>query len=323
MNLVKANKESIIKASAIIKSGGLVAFPTETVYGLGADALNPIAVAKIFEAKKRPTFNPLIIHIAKKEWLENYAECTDSRIEKLIDNFWPGPLTLVIKKKDIIPNIVTSGNPTVAIRMPNHEVALKLIEESDTPIAAPSANKFGHLSPTTAKHVQKYLGDKVDLILDGGKSSVGVESTILQFQNGEFFILRYGGITKEELEEFVGKIKLKPVEKNPVAPGQLPFHYSPNTPLFFYDDKYLINDKKIGVIYFQKRISEFEFAVEKFLSLNGDLREAASNLFLYLHELEKENLDYILIEPVPEIGLGKAIMDRLRKATFKHTLNNS
>lgn len=322
MNLVKANRESILKAAAIIKAGGLVAFPTETVYGLGADALNPIAVAKIFEAKKRPNFNPLIIHIAKKEWLQSFTEFNDSRIEKLIEKFWPGPLTLVLPKKEIVPNIVTSGNPTVAIRMPNHEVALKLIEESDTPIAAPSANKFGHLSPTTAKHVHKYLGDKVDLILDGGKSSVGVESTILQFQDGNFFILRYGGITKEELEECVGVIKSKSVDKNPVAPGQLPFHYSPNTPLYFYDEKYLKKNKKIGVVYFQKRKTEFEFTVEKFLSLNGDLREAASNLFLFLHELEKENLDYILIEPVPEIGLGKAIMDRLRKATFKHMVNN-
>lgn len=322
MNLVKANRESILKAAAIIKAGGLVAFPTETVYGLGADALNPIAVAKIFEAKKRPSFNPLIIHIAKKEWLKNFTEFEDSRIEKLIEKFWPGPLTLVLPKKEIVPNIVTSGNPTVAIRMPNHEVALKLIEESETPIAAPSANKFGHLSPTTAKHVHKYLGDKVDLILDGGKSSVGVESTILQFQDGDFFILRYGGITKEELEECVGIIKSKSVDKNPVAPGQLPFHYSPNTPLYFYDERYLKKNKKIGVVYFQKRKTEFEFAVEKFLSLTGDLREAASNLFLFLHELEKENLDYILIEPVPEIGLGKAIMDRLRKATFKHMVNN-
>ncbi len=175
MNLVKANTETITKASEIIKVGGLVAFPTETVYGLGADALNPIAVAKIFEVKKRPAFNPLIIHIANKDWLNEFTIYKDERIKILVDKFWPGPLTLVLEKKKIIPDIVTSGNPTVAVRMPNHKVALELIEKSETPIAAPSANKFGHLSPTTAKHVHKYLGDKVDLILDGGKCEVGVE----------------------------------------------------------------------------------------------------------------------------------------------------
>ncbi|MCX7876891.1 MAG: L-threonylcarbamoyladenylate synthase [Melioribacteraceae bacterium] len=323
MNLVKANKESITKASQIIKTGGLVAFPTETVYGLGADALNPLAVAKIFEVKKRPSFNPLIIHIAEKDWLNEFTIYNDERINLIINKFWPGPLTLVLEKKNSVPNIVTSGNPTVAVRMPNHPVALELIKQSETPIAAPSANKFGHLSPTTAKHVHKYLGEKVDLILDGGKSDVGVESTIVHYDNGNFYLLRFGGVTKEELEEVIGEIKLKPHNaKNPNSPGQLPFHYSPNTPLYFFDEKLLSPKKKIGVIFFQNKKVDFEFNIEKFLSLSGDLREAASNLFLFLHELEKENLDYILIEPVEEKGLGKAIMDRLRKATFKHTIPN-
>ncbi len=319
MNLVKANIETITKAADIIKMGGLVAFPTETVYGLGADALNPIAVAKIFEVKKRPTFNPLIIHISNKEWLNEFTIYNDERIKILIDKFWPGPLTLVLEKRKNIPDIVTSGNPTVAVRMPNHKVALELIEKSETPIAAPSANKFGHLSPTTAKHVQKYLGDKVDIILDGGKCDVGVESTIIHFHENKFYILRFGGITKEEIEEVIGEVKLKPHDfKKPNSPGQLPFHYSPNTPLYFFDDKFLKPNKKIGAIFFQRKKIDFEFTIEKYLSLSGDLKEAASNLFLYLHELEKENLDYILIEPVEEKGLGKAIMDRLRKATFKH-----
>lgn len=319
MNLVKANKENIEKAANIIKAGGIVAFPTETVYGLGADALNPLAVAKIFEVKKRPSFNPLIIHIAKKEWLKEFSNYNDERVNLLIEKFWPGPLTLVLDKKNVVPNIVTSGNLTVAIRMPSHKVALELIEKSETPIAAPSANKFGHLSPTTAKHVHKYLGDKVDLILDGGKSEVGVESTIIQLTEGNFYLLRFGGITKEEIENVVGEIKIKTNNsKNPNSPGQLPFHYSPNTPLYFYDEKLLIKGKRIGAIFFQNKKTDFDFAIEKYLSISGDFREAASNLFLYLHELEKENLDYILIEEVEEKGLGKAIMDRLRKATFKH-----
>ena len=207
MNLVESNSETIKKASEIIRHGGLVAFPTETVYGLGADGLNSIAVAKIFEAKKRPSFNPLILHIADKNYLHNLVEYKDTRVDNLISKFWPGPLTLVLPKKDIVPDIVTAGNPTVAVRMPNHPIALELINESRTPIAAPSANKFGHLSPTTAKHVQKYLGDKVDLILDGGKSFVGVESTIIQYHEGGFYLLRHGGLAKEEIEKEIGEIK--------------------------------------------------------------------------------------------------------------------
>lgn len=321
MNLVESNKETIKQASEIIRQGGLVAFPTETVYGLGADGLNPIAVAKIFEAKKRPSFNPLILHIADKNYLHNLVEYNDVRIDHLISKFWPGPLTLVLPKKDIVPDIVTAGNPTVAVRMPNHPIALKLISESQTPIAAPSANKFGHLSPTTAKHVQKYLGDRVDLILDGGKSAVGVESTIIQYHDGKFYLLRHGGLAKEEIEKEIGEIKSGKIDiSRPNSPGQLPFHYSPNTPLYFYDESFLDQTKKIGMISFSEFKTNFRFASQKILSQKSDLREAASNLFLFLHEMEKENLDLILVEPVEEKGLGRAIMDRLRKATFRHTL---
>ncbi len=320
MNLVESNSETIKKASEIIRHGGLVAFPTETVYGLGADGLNSIAVAKIFEAKKRPSFNPLILHIADKNYLHNLVEYKDTRVDNLISKFWPGPLTLVLPKKDIVPDIVTAGNPTVAVRMPNHPIALELINESRTPIAAPSANKFGHLSPTTAKHVQKYLGDKVDLILDGGKSFVGVESTIIQYHEGGFYLLRHGGLAKEEIEKEIGEIKSGKIDVNkPNSPGQLPFHYSPNTPLHFYNESLLDSNKKIGLISFQKNKIDFSFSSQKVLSQTGDLREAASNLFLFLHEMEKENLDLILIEPVEEKGLGRAIMDRLRKATYRHT----
>jgi L-threonylcarbamoyladenylate synthase len=319
MSLVKANSESIRQAAEIIKQGGLVAFPTETVYGLGADGLNPIAVAKIFEIKSRPAFNPLILHIAEKKWLKNFTSIQNEKVNMLINKFWPGPLTLVLPKTENVPDIVTSGNLTVAIRMPNHPVALRLIEESGTPIAAPSANKFGHLSPTEAKHVEKYLGDKVDFILDGGKSSVGVESTIIQFHENEFYLLRPGGLSQEEIENEIGKIKTGRINpEKPSAPGQLPFHYSPQTPLKFFNIKLLDKNKRIGALFFKENKIDFPFADVKILSAAGDLREAAANLFSHLHELEKCNLDLILVEAVEEKGLGRAIMDRLKKARNKY-----
>jgi len=319
MNTYKANNESIQKAASIIKTGGLVAFPTETVYGLGADGLNPIAVAKIFEVKKRPAFNPLILHIADSAWLKKLTAVSSDRINLLIKNFWPGPLTLVLPKTELVPDIVTSGNTTVAVRMPDHPVALKLIELSETPIAAPSANKFGHLSPTEASHVAKYLSNKVDMILDGGKSSVGVESTILQFHENEFYLLRHGGLSKEDIEKEIGEVKAGVInEHKPNSPGQLPFHYSPHTPLKFFNNKFLDEKKKIGAIFFKEIKNTFPFSNAKLLSGKGDLREAAANLFSILHEMEKENLDLILVEKIEETGLGNAIMDRLKKAVKQH-----
>ncbi len=321
MNITKADNESIKQAAKIIKQGGLVAFPTETVYGLGADGLNSIAVAKIFEAKKRPAFNPLILHIADKSWLKKFSGIKNEKVDLLINKFWPGPLTLVLPKTEIVPDIVTSGNPTVAVRMPDHPVALQLIEASETPIAAPSANKFGHLSPTEASHVAKYLGDKVDMILDGGKCSVGVESTIIQLYENEIFLLRPGGLSKEEIEKEIGEIKIGVINQDrPNAPGQLPFHYSPQTPLKFFNKKFLDEKKKTGMLFFKENNIDFPFAETQILSPNGDLREAAANLFSMLHELEKENLDLILVEPIEEKGLGRAIMDRLKKATNKYNV---
>ena len=321
MNILTANNQTIREAAEIIKAGGLVAFPTETVYGLGADGLNPIAVAKIFDAKKRPTFNPLILHISNKSHLNKFAVYGDKRIDKLIDKFWPGPLTIVLPKTNIVPDIVTSGNPTVAVRMPDHKVALELIERSGTPIAAPSANRFGHLSPTDAKHVAKSLGDKVDIILDGGKTSVGVESTIIEFKNNDFVILRPGGLSKEEIEEEIGQVKTGiPNPDKPNSPGQLPFHYSPNVPLAFLNENTLrkYSAQKIGVLFFKNDTINKNIASIKILSRSGDLKEAAANLFRFLHEFEKEDIDIILAEPIEEKGLGSAIMDRLKKASAKY-----
>lgn len=321
MNLVEATDNNILQAAEIIKSGGLVAFPTETVYGLGADGLNPIAAAKIFEIKKRPSFNPLILHISEKNDLHKYSLYDDEGIDNLIQKFWPGPLTLVLPKSDLVPDIITSGNDTVAVRMPNHQVALSLIEKSGKPIAAPSANQFGQLSPTEAEHVKKSLGNKVDMILDGGKCKVGVESTIIQFKSGKFYLLRPGGISKEEIENVIGKVEIiSGFSDKPTSPGQLPYHYSPEIPLFFLssDNIELYSSKKIGALFFKENFTHKEFYSEKILSLIGDMKEAAANLFRFLHEFEKEKVDVILVEPIQEDGLGLAIMDRLRKAANKY-----
>ncbi len=320
MKLLEATQNNIEEAAEEIKRGGLVAFPTETVYGLGADGLNPIAAAKIFEAKKRPAFNPLILHIADKDWTKKFSLYENDKIERLIHKFWPGPLTLVLPKTDLVPDIITSGNPTVALRMPNHKVSLELINKSGTPIAAPSANRFGHLSPTTAQHVQKSLGDKVDIILDGGKCSVGVESTILELFENEIYLLRPGGLSKEDIEKEIGGIKAGRINSaRPNSPGQLPFHYAPSIPLAFLNESNLkkYSGKKIGVLFFEYAQNENDFEDVKILSHSGDLKEAAANLFRFLHDFEKTKLDVILVEAIKEEGLGTAIMDRLKKASAK------
>jgi len=321
MNITEPTKENILRAAEIIKNGGLVAFPTETVYGLGADGLNPLASAKIFEVKKRPSFNPLILHISEKRELNKFCFYSDERIEKLIEKFWPGPLTLVLPKTEIVPDIITSGNPTVAIRMPNNKIALELIEQSETPIAAPSANKFGHLSPTEALHVKKSLGNKVEMILDGGKSEVGVESTIIQFDEGKFYLLRPGGLSKEEIEGVVGKIESVIINKEkPNAPGQLPYHYAPAIPLCFLNKQMIDKHKgkRIGVLFAKNQNINYDFTSVKILSEKGDMNEAAANLFKHLHDFEKENIDIIMVEKIEERGLGLAIMDRLKKAAKRY-----
>ncbi len=321
MPVVKANNTNISKAARIIKNAGLVAFPTETVYGLGADGLNPIAVAKIFETKSRPKFNPLILHVSNKKMFRRITNYNSQLAETLIKKFWPGPLTIVLPKKDIVPDIVTAGNPTVAVRMPDHKVALELIEKCGVPIAAPSANDFGRLSPTTAQHVAKQLGGKIDMILDGGRCSVGVESTIIKIDDGGVYLLRPGGLPVEYIEKYTGKIKRKTADtKKPVSPGQLPFHYAPNIPIGFFNKRAFskYEGKKIGAIFFEKAKADYNFSSVKILSAKGDLREAAANLFLFLHEFESEDVDLILVERVKETGLGEAIMNRLKKAVKRY-----
>jgi len=312
--------QTIHRAAQIIKKGGLVAFPTETVYGLGADAFNPLAVARIFEVKRRPYFDPLIVHVANPSNVEKLAKETPSNAKKLIEKFWPGPLTVVLLKEEKIPDIVTAGLPTLAIRMPNHPMALALIEECNCPIAAPSANPFGYLSPTTADHVRDQLSDQVDLILDGGPCPIGVESTIVSFLDKRPMLLRPGGVSLEEIESVIAKVEIPPIENRPSAPGMFPKHYAPRTPIILdWSEKNLdlYKDRNIGLLLFQQPKHHLKYHPVEILSMKGNLREAAANLFAAIRRLDALHLDLIVAEPIPEVGLGRAIMDRLRRAASR------
>lgn len=308
----KISNSEIYQAAQVIRNGGLVAFPTETVYGLGADALNPIAVAKIFEAKKRPHFDPLIVHIDQIAWLEKLCQGISPQAQILIDKFWPGPLTIVVPKQQGVPDIVTAGLSTVAIRMPSHPLALQLITAAQTPIAAPSANPFGYLSPTTAKHVQEQLGASVDMIIDGGSTTIGIESTVIEIIEGRATLLRPGGIPVEDIEALIGPLALHTTDTMPQAPGQLKYHYSPHTPIRLADSRQIPVGQKIGILSLRGTTSQCQ--VCEILSPTGDLREAAANLFSALHRLDKAGLDLIVVEPIPETGLGRGIMNRIYKA---------
>jgi len=310
---------TIEKAAEIIRNGGLVAFPTETVYGLGADAFNPEAVARIFIEKERPSFDPLIVHICNLGDLYLLGRHVDDRLLLLAKTFWPGPLTIVVPKSIAVPDIVTSGLPTVAIRMPDNHVALKLIEASGRPIAAPSANKFGRLSPTTAQHVRKQLPN-IGCILNDGNTTVGIESTVIALNVQGFEILRNGVITREDIEKVVPYAKGSNSDNTLLAsPGLLKSHYSPVKP-FYILGEYTpgdIDKNKAGFISFTEN-NHHGYKVVAYLSRKSDLKEAAVNLFEAMHRLEDADVDFIIAEPVPEQGIGIAIMDRLRKAAYKY-----
>ena len=299
--------------------GGLVAFPTETVYGLGCDALNPDAAAKVFEAKQRPQFDPLIVHIADPIQLDNVVRALTTTAWQLIDQFWPGPLTLVLPKQPTIPDLVTAGLDTVAVRMPNHPVAHALIREAGTPIAAPSANPFGYVSPTTAQHVADGLGSAIDLILDGGPCPVGVESTIVSLIGPQAELLRPGSITLEQLSAVIGPLsRSSSVVDQPTAPGQLARHYATQTPVTILPSAKTrstpAKNERVGLLIFSEASAADErFAAVEILSTTGDLREAARHLFAALRRLDAQGLDRIYVEPCQEEGLGMAIMDRLRR----------
>ncbi|MBN2747302.1 MAG: threonylcarbamoyl-AMP synthase [Bacteroidales bacterium] len=312
------NLEDIQKAANLIRAGKLVAFPTETVYGLGANALDPKAVAEIFKTKERPSFDPLIVHIHSLAQLDLLTKNTDSRVYRLAEKFWPGPLTIVLSKSKVVPDIVTSGLPTVGIRMPRNEIALELIRQSGCPIAAPSANKFGRISPTKAQHVEKQLKN-VDYILDGGQTTVGIESTVITLHVDGFVILRQGIITKEDLESVLPQ-SLQSIENDEQisSPGHIKSHYSPTKPIYILnEDSKRMNTKNAAFLSFGSS-AEFDVKTTEFLSSSGNLTEAAVNLFEKLHSLEESDCDFIIAEPVPEEGIGIAIMDRLRKAAHKY-----
>ncbi len=304
-------------AVQVIREGGVAAFPTETVYGLGADALDAEAVARVFEIKQRPRFDPLIVHVAELGQAKELVEEMPDDACRLADRFWPGPLTLVLPKKGIVPDIVTAGLPTVAVRMPDHPLALMLIRGAGTPIAAPSANRFGRISPTTAEDVQTELGEEVDIIVDGGPCPVGVESTVLSFCENPSVLLRPGGLPLEEIEQAIGPVRLSPDGmQRPLAPGQLSRHYAPRTPLVLgFSHEWELRGRHVGLLAFRQPQRPDTYAAIEVLSASGDLREAATNLFGAMRRLDSMGLDFILAEPVPQVGLGHAVMDRLRKAS--------
>ncbi len=307
-------------AANYIREGKLVAFPTETVYGLGANAFNPQAIAKIYELKERPFFDPLIVHIAQLSQLETLVATRDERVYHLAERFWPGPLTLVLPKSSLVPEIISSGLPTVAIRMPANDIALELILQSNCPIAAPSANKYGRISPTSPAHVRKQLAN-VDYILDGGKTTVGIESSIIKLTKRGFQLLRNGVITQEDLEKILPLDKTSQTEEIS-APGMMKSHYSPGKKFFIAHDNSLSIDKtKAGLISFS---GELEKGYRKVIrvSENKDSKDYAVNMFEVMHAFEDdEDIEIIVAEPVSEIGIGKAIMDRLKKAAFKWQKN--
>ncbi len=311
-NIYSNTEENIKKAAQVILDGGLVAFPTETVYGLGADVYNAKAVANIFAAKQRPHFDPLISHIAEVDFLREYA-ATDERVFALAKRFWPGPLTMVLNRIEENPSIdlACSGLRTLTVRMPNHPTALALIKAAGVPIVAPSANKYQSISPTTAQHVADGLGDKVDMILDGGACAVGVESTIIDLTGKNAVLLRAGGTAKEDIEEFLGE-KIIVSSGNPdlpTAPGQLLRHYAPKNTLRINIQNPDNDEFYIGFGKYDGNLN---------LSKSGNLAEAASNLFAFLRIAdEKAIYGKIAIAPIPTTGLGLAINDRIKRASYQ------
>ncbi|KAB1157657.1 L-threonylcarbamoyladenylate synthase [Flavobacterium luteum] len=312
-------KKEIKVAANLLQQGYVVAIPTETVYGLAANAFDEKALAQIFEIKKRPLFNPLIVHIKSIDYLHTIAKNIPAIALDLANHFWPGALTLVLEKKSIIPDIVTGGKNTVGIRIPSHTIALSLLEKLDFPLAAPSANPFGYISPTTSEHVKKQLGDKIPYILEGGSCEKGIESTIIGFENNKPILYRVGAISKEEIEKIIGKIETKnTASASPEAPGMLSKHYSPKTKFFVSEN---ISDnienninKNIGFLLFKKTSQPLSYNKYIQLSLNEDINEAAQNLYAAMHRLDAMNFEAIYAEKVPEKGIGISINDRLYRA---------
>lgn len=328
------NDERFNLAAKALRDGKLVAFPTETVYGLGADALNPEAVKSIYKAKGRPSDNPLIVHIAELSQLDSLVKEMPIHAESLIKAFWPGPLTLVFKKSELVPDIITAGLDTVAIRMPNNPIAIRLIEEAQVPVAAPSANLSGRPSPTTYQHVFEDLNGRIEYIIDGGPCKIGVESTVLDITSGSPIILRPGGVTQEMLEKVIGKVAVDTVIEpesgvRPRSPGMKYRHYSPKAEMILFEGPGGLVIDKINELSLDNQSKGLKTAVlssseNKGLYLAdvvlnvgsvGCLEEVASGLFDALRKFDEEKVDVIYCETFEERGMGRAIMNRLRKAS--------
>ena len=309
------------QAIHLLDNGECVAIPTETVYGLAANALNEEAVLKIFEIKNRPHFDPLIVHTHSINEIEKYVEAIPDWALQLMNKFSPGPITYLLQKKNNIPDLVTSGLNTVAIRIPEHLLTLELLRNLSFPLAAPSANPFGYISPTTAFHVKDQLDSKIKYILDGGDCNIGVESTIIGLENNLPTIFRVGGIAVEEIENVIGKVQIRiESSSNPHSPGMLLSHYAPRKPLLFdkvEENLKLNSDKRTGIISFFKKYDAVENENQIQLSPNQNLHEVAKNLFAAMRKLDAANVEIILAEKFPEIGLGRAINDRLKRAAKK------
>jgi L-threonylcarbamoyladenylate synthase len=320
----RAELAHAVESAVYLLSGGFpVALPTETVYGLAGWALNRDALFRIFSTKERPQFDPLIVHLPTMEWLNNLCAIPPedrTLVERLTAAFWPGPLTLVLPRKTVVPDLVTSGLPTVAVRMSAHPVFREVIESFGQPLAAPSANRFGRISPTHAQHVYDELSDRIHLIVDAGPTQHGVESTIVTVRGDNLWILRNGPITAEDLGRY-GNVSVASVGGRPMAPGQLKSHYAPTTPLRLRapgETLYRENPGGVGLLAFCNHDDVGGFRHVEVLSPQGDVREAAANLFAKLRILDSKGLAEIVAEAVPERGLGAAIMDRLRKAAAAH-----
>ena len=310
----------ISKAIDILNNEDVVAIPTETVYGLAGNIYSEKAIRKIFEVKQRPFFNPLIVHIESIDKIEEVVSEFPAKARKLAEVFWPGSLTLILPKKSNIPDVITAGKETVGVRVPNHPITLSLLKQLSFPLAAPSANPFNRISPTSSLHVEAYFKNSISLVLEGGECKNGIESTIIGFEHNEALLYRLGSISIEEIEKVIGKIQVKNKnETTPNAPGMLAKHYSPRTKTYLVTDveKFIqdFENKKIGIIRFKDQINAPNIEHLEILSTSGDLKEAASKLYNALHKLDSLNLDMIVAEKFPDFGLGKSINDRLERAT--------
>ena len=315
----------IQKASTYLQQGQLVAIPTETVYGLAGNALDVKAVSSIFETKDRPSFDPLILHVASLEQVNPFVSSFPEKLKRLAEAFWPGPLTVLLPRQASVPDLVTSGLDRVAVRVPNHPLTLALLAQLDFPLAAPSANPFGYISPTQAAHVEAQLGTQIPYILDGGACAVGLESTIVGMEGEQVVIYRLGGLELSKIESLVGPVTVQAHStSNPSAPGQMASHYAPRKPFLVGElnelvPKLIQEGKAFGVLSFSTHFPALPSDRVFVLSPSQDLQEAAQRLFMGMRLLDESDAAVILAEFVPEIGLGRAINDRLKRAAAQPT----